>query len=64
MNSCQNEINIEMRYYPIVEIKMVLRQPDNHFCKRSSKGPCKQQAKDQDICSNEIDKDNSHKDPQ
>ena len=27
MNSCQNEINIEMRYYPIVEIKMVLRQP-------------------------------------
>jgi hypothetical protein len=31
MNSCQNEINIEMRYYPIVEIKMVLRQPDKLF---------------------------------
>ena len=28
MNSCQNERNIEMGYYPIVEIKMVLRQPD------------------------------------
>jgi hypothetical protein len=27
MNSCQNERNIEMRYYPIVEFKMVLIQP-------------------------------------
>jgi hypothetical protein len=28
MNSCQNERNIEMRYYPIVEFKMVLIRPD------------------------------------
>ena len=27
MNSCQNERNIKMRYYPIVEIEMVLIQP-------------------------------------
>jgi hypothetical protein len=28
MNSCQNERNIKMRYYPIVEIEMVLIQPE------------------------------------
>jgi hypothetical protein len=27
MNFCQNENKYEMKYYPIVEIKMVLRQP-------------------------------------
>jgi len=28
MNFCQNERNIKMRYYPIVEIEMVLIQPE------------------------------------
>ena len=31
MNSCLNERNIEMKYYPIVEFKMVLIQPVKHF---------------------------------
>jgi hypothetical protein len=31
MNFCQNENKYEMKHYPIVEIEMVLRQPDLIF---------------------------------